>query len=173
MQVKTLILTTLCIATAPVMGWTIPEGQADGVYAVSLVNNTHVHTKLGEIPSVVKRRALGRILPRDGLDATYCASDTHELNHADTDSANAGMAEQCQDGRSVPHNEAVYAIRNNVVAFACNNGETYSATCITWVHQQAQGMVTAKCGWYKGGWAYDHGAHISYGYQSYPSTYCS
>jgi hypothetical protein len=177
MQFKAL-MAAICLVATPVMSWMIPEGQADGVYVVtSHQNGTLLHSKIGEIPSgptLPSKAPLSRVMKRDyGLTETYCApNQSADLDHGNTDLANAALANGCGEGKTLSAAHGVYAQFGDVAAFFCNNKIGYDNVCIGEVHKVAQGMVTARCGWYRGGWAYDNGAHVSYGYQYATNPLC-
>jgi hypothetical protein len=161
------------VAIMAVNGFTIPDGTSDGVYSViTHENGTEVHTKIDE-PSfgpVSPRQPLSMSAKLNRRDSLSCGG-AHDLNHADTDAANADIDRQCGPGAFMsPYND-FYAIRNGVVAFVCNFGR--NNFCDAGTRGRTSGAITAQCGLYNSGWFEFTGASISYGYDVSWSKFCN
>ncbi|KAL9075703.1 MAG: hypothetical protein Q9161_001455 [Pseudevernia consocians] len=171
--------------TAANSGWTIPEGQPNGVYSVSVDSSgkaTHTFIRDLIAPDHIEapskeRRALGNSaklnIERD-LNGPYSITcGGYEMDRGDCDGAVANLKNQCGGGASVGGNLDYYAIDNSVVAYFCNfnSGAT---NCYFFDAADAYQLITGTCGLYQAGWdsltAYyaPNGGpnYVSYGYEN-------
>jgi hypothetical protein len=100
-----------------------------------------------------------------------CRDGNIELNHGDTDAANAGVDEQCRKGRKVDGHMSIYTKVGDVAAYYCNNHGPAN-WCYDNVRQQYSALITDNCGWYVSGWGYDTGSHSTYGYRPKDDNFC-
>ncbi|KAG4434159.1 hypothetical protein IFR05_010351 [Cadophora sp. M221] len=144
MQFTASIVAAILLATAPALGFIVPEGAEDGIYTVERdASGQEVHIRQGDSSSgAVARAVRGSNLKRGGLDQWGCFKDQSELDHGNCDSAVRALRDQIGDGgRGVDQSES-------------NTG------------------ITNLCGWYKPGYAYNSGAHLTYGYQHKSYSWC-
>lgn len=172
--------------TAASSGWTIPEGQPNGVYSVSVDSSgkaTHTFIRDLIAPDHIEapnkeRRALGNSaklnIERD-LNGPYTITcGGYEMDQGDCDGAVANLKNQCGGGATVGGNLDYYAIDNSVVAYFCNfnSGAT---NCYFFDAADAYQLITGSCGLYQAGWdsltAYyaPNGGpnYVSYGYENF------
>ncbi|KAH8656603.1 hypothetical protein BGZ60DRAFT_518738 [Tricladium varicosporioides] len=176
MQFKTSFIAAFLLATAPAFGFMVPEGTPDGIYRVELdASGQEVHIREGDIPSgavAVPRAVRGSSMKRDGLDQWGCFNQQSELSHSDCDSAVWALRAQIGDnGRYVGSHRSLYSISGEVVAYCCNN-RVQGNTCYLSSQSQSNVGITNLCGSYKPGYAYDSGAHLTYGYQHKNYNFC-
>ncbi|KAF2138621.1 uncharacterized protein K452DRAFT_290767 [Aplosporella prunicola CBS 121167] len=159
---------------AAVNAFTIPEGTEDGVYAVKTdANGIDQHTKLADATpieelEVTKPNRFNGLVRRD---RKITCGGTKNLNHADTDAANADLDRQCGGaaGNFVASGHNFYAIRGNTVAFYCNFGGDNRCDSVT--RAQYSSAITSLCGAYNSGWGTSSGK-LSYGYDVNSSKFC-
>lgn len=150
-------------------GFLIPEDQEDGTYAVEYINGRSVHTKIANAtvyaplpePYTPEPRA-GRLVRREGVSC----GGARNLDHGNTDAANADIDRQCGDGAYVGGGLTFYAIRGDVVAFYCNfrTGSSDGGSCTASLRQEYSRDITNACGWYNSGWYTYFNNFYSYGY---------
>lgn len=168
------ILAGLLLAS-PIFAFTIPEGQAEGVYSVSYDehgNETHTLVQPGDPNEVVPTQSLSnpnsakfKFEKRD--DFTYtCGGDA--LNHQDTDDANRALDNQCGAGTNVVGGGMdFYSIVGCTVSYYCNFAWT-SSVCSYSRRQDISGGITQACGWYMSGWSNQNPNDSgSYGYEDF------
>ena len=91
MLLKNIILATLAAAVAADPGFTIPEGQPEGVYGVSYDEQGNaVHKRIADpAPHVARAPPTFSAKFHRRADGTVSCGGAKSLNHADTDAANA------------------------------------------------------------------------------------
>ncbi|CAG8971513.1 hypothetical protein HYALB_00005409 [Hymenoscyphus albidus] len=171
---------TLFTSAAAATGFTVPEDQADGVYAVVYDNNgeavlNQLRGPATEIELVEsKHRSLARPLTeRDIVQQKYdCASPILDLNPGDTDSAVAALERQCNPG-AVGKDLDFYSKAGNTVAFFCNFGSA-ATNCLANEIGDQLFQITLRCGRYRAGWwtMQDKDRWVSLGYDAANSHFC-
>lgn len=176
-------ISPLLLLAAATNAFSIPQGQADGVYEVSYHNNgTEMHQFIGKLDTIttiqgVQSAKFGK--RQIGTPQVTCAVAEPELNHADTDAANSALDAQCGTSSMVGKCKDYYSIRNCVVAYACNLnacsnfGGDYHEDCRAADRVQMSIDITDQCGLYRPGWAKvsvlnsrkRSGGVMQYGYQ--------
>lgn len=103
----------------------------------------------------------------------FTAAAPLNLNHDDTDAANADLDRQCGNGVLIGGGYNFYAIRGGTVAFVCNFGYFYDHhRCYEDTRVQSSKVITEFCGPYNSGWInYEYG-WMSYGYDATASDFC-
>lgn len=111
-------LLSLALLAAPILAFTIPEGQAEGLYQVSYENGEEIHTfiranvdtdsttaveELAGSTNSAKFRHIKR-----GGDYS-CGGDA--LDHHNTDVANGNLDHQCGGGQLVNQGHDFYSIQ--------------------------------------------------------------
>ena len=148
------------LLASSVTAFVIPQGQADGAYSVHLDsrgNEIHarlpdvaepneIHARLPNAPEVTVREA-SPIVARALL--TYCGCGIN-LNHGNTDAANADLVNQLGSGRNIGPHLSFYSIRGGVVAFACNLSDK-SVGFSGYQIGQTNPLITSSCGRYVAG----------------------
>ena len=185
-----MLLAPLLLLAASAAGFTIPDGQPDGVYSVHIdANGTEIHTLLS-LPDEINNASLPRSIVVNAKDVrkrqqaddfdVVCAG--YDLGPGDTDTANALLDMQCGSGSIVKWGEDFYAISGCTVAYFCNFSDTFIiAVCSAYERGQADLAITNACGLYRAGWTdgdEDILADInySYGYENFcgsGSSFCS
>lgn len=163
--------TQIALLSSPILAFTIPKGQTDGVYQVSYVDGQEIHTLVNQTDQTAQPSSSPGLTAsakfrakRDAHPYITCGGDA--LDHGYTDKANAELDEQCGNGAWVNAGHDFYSIANCVVAYYCNFYIT-SNTCSAADRRTASADITNKCGWYQSGWARssnDWGGD-SYGYE--------
>lgn len=164
------VLAGLLLAS-PIFAFTIPEGQASGLYSVSYDEDgkeTHTLVRLSDPNEVIPTQGLTNSakFKFEKRDFTYtCGGDA--LNPGDTDRANAELDQQCGAGNTVGANKDFYSIVGCTVAYYCNWQPAPSA-CSYSRRQDISRGITDKCGLYQSGWSnnsWDDSG--SYGYEDF------
>ncbi|KAH6724256.1 hypothetical protein DL95DRAFT_460563 [Leptodontidium sp. 2 PMI_412] len=174
MQFTASLVAAILLATAPALGFIVPEGAEDGIYTVERdASGQEVHIRQGDISSgPVARAVRGSNLKRGGLDQWGCFKDQSELDHGNCDSAVSALRGQIGDGgRGVGNHMGLYSISGEVVAYCCNN-RAEGNTCYLSDQSESNTGITNLCGWYRPGYAYNSGAHLTYGYQHKSYSWC-
>ncbi|KAI9051118.1 hypothetical protein LZ554_005221 [Drepanopeziza brunnea f. sp. 'monogermtubi'] len=176
MQFKTSTIAAFLLLAAPSLGFLVPERAPDGVYVVQLdTSGQEVRTRQGDILSeavTVARGSHGGSMKRDGLDELGCFKDQDKLNESNTKTASAGLQEEIgAGGKGLGSHQGIYSISGMVAAYCCNN-RAAGNTCYQEYQSQANEGITGVCGSYEPGFAYDRGAHITYGYQHRNYDFC-
>ena len=160
---------------ATTMAFTIPEGQPDGVYEVSIVDGREIHTLAQTISTtdtgISSSRAFRRSVNTNILAkraAVTCGGDG--LDHNDTDFANNELDKQCLwEGPTAGRVEArrsLYSIRGCTVAYVCNFSSSKNPyVCTPQIRRQRSAEITNWCGLYRSGWANE--GENSYGYENF------
>lgn len=108
-------LVQLMLLAAPILAFTIPEGQAEGVYQVSYDaegKETHTFVRANDLANTTElspptvNSAKFRHAKRDGY---ACGGDA--LDHGNTDAANANIDAQCGNGNWIGTNLDFYSIK--------------------------------------------------------------
>ncbi|CAI6330889.1 unnamed protein product [Periconia digitata] len=150
-------ITTIVIAAAfavSASSWKIPTGATNGIYSAHLdAAGVEVHTKLREIPTPSVKKSLTRGLSRRYEGQIFCGCgynmDPGNCNAA-VDSMKDGLRNEDGVFSYIPGHMAFYAIRNNVVAFACNRGDgSYPLGANSFGADLAE--ITRYCGLYIAG----------------------
>lgn len=161
-------------------GFTIPEGQPDGVYEVHVEDGVEVHNLiravgtnqpglLGSPLSAKLRRSL--LETRTNYMRTICANQA-TLNQRDCDGAVSDLATaQCGSGNPVPSGRNFYAIRNCVVVYFCNF-RSHTQICGYDSVARPLEIITRTCGLYRPGWVdywndNEYSDYYSIGYEDY------
>jgi hypothetical protein len=179
MQFKTLFVSAICfIAAAPVLGFSIPEGQGNGFYTVSKeMDGKFNHTRVGDMPAdPPSRKPRSRVVKRT-FDSMYCASATGQDITPDyypsVDAAVAGLESQCAGaGIELGEMQAAYSISGSIVAFFCNFNPA-PQNCYSWQFSEALGALDQTCGVYGAGTARDNGFDVSYGWEFITKDFCN
>ncbi|KAL5328921.1 hypothetical protein ACEPPN_002430 [Leptodophora sp. 'Broadleaf-Isolate-01'] len=100
MQFTASLVAAILLATAPALGFIVPEGAEDGIYTVERdASGQEVHIRQGDISSgPVARAVRGSNLKRGGLDQWGCFKDQSELDRGNCDSAVSALRGQIGDG---------------------------------------------------------------------------
>jgi len=171
MRIKSILL--IATAAVTVLGFAIPKGQPEGVYNHTVVNGTDIHKKIAEpyLGPITKRAP--RILSMEGQPAKVYCGRALNLNHEDTDAANADLDRQCGSGALIGGGYNFYAIRGGTAAFVCNFGYFYDHhRCYEDKRVKSSKVITEFCGPYNSGWInYEYG-WMSYGYDTTASDFC-
>lgn len=153
----------LAIIFVAASGFQIPEDSANGVYIVAIdAEGNEQHTLLDRpleqtTPDDTSSASPQgpKLLSSDDKTRTLCWM-TKDLNHADLDSANHDLDQQCNAmNAEVPVGAiaaglSIYALHNGVVAYFCN----YNAgpdRCDSGTRAASSAMITESCGWYNSG----------------------
>lgn len=161
--------------TATTQAFTVPPNTPDGVYVVSIDDNgKEVHSKLADPSSSITPQGQPlsvRARPMIKRAITTCG-DNQELNHGDTDAANADLDNQCggAGGVFVPGGHDWYSKRGGTVAFFCNFGG--DNRCDSNSRQRSSATITSVCGLYKAGWTGPDAGYLTYGYDHVNSKFC-
>lgn len=171
------------LSTSLTIAFQIPGDTANGIYSVRThPDGTEEHTRIGDLvaPASVLPRRSSRIQKRWNYeDGPQCYPEevTQELDHADTDAANASIQSQCGNGAEIPYPDDFYAISGCTVAYACNfNNEFFDSNCFASDSATANGYITLGyngspgCGEYMPGAITDKDYVVAYGYENYCST---
>lgn len=171
MKINSLLLAAATSVSA--LCFAIPDGQPEGVYSHTIVNGTDVHVKIAEPSSgSVTARSPRTVSMQDQPVKIYCGRALN-LNHEDTDGANADIDRQCGNGGLIGGGYNFYAIRGGTVAFVCNFGHWYEQhRCYEERRLRSGKMITDFCGLYNSGWADFEYGWISYGYDTTASDFC-
>ncbi|KAK3692982.1 hypothetical protein B0T22DRAFT_475833 [Podospora appendiculata] len=174
------------------IAFTIPDGQPDGTYQVSIVNGKEVHTLItladnqrprhnisdvAHSAKFARRGAAGEdyLVERQisgGNNAISCGGGA--LNHGDTDAANTALDRQCGSGANVGGGRDFYSIAGCTVAYFCNF-RNYADMCFASERVATSAAITSNCGWYVTGWdtfssSGGGGRYNSYGYENFCGT---
>lgn len=170
MQIKSLLLVAAAIVT--VLGFTIPEGQPEGVYSVqSKENRTDLHTRIAEpYTGPITKRAF-YFLNFEPDDARITCGHALNLDHTDTDAAGADIDRQCGSGALIVGGYNFYAIRGTTVSFVCNRSWD-NEYCDARTRDQFDRVITEYCGSYNAGWVTIPYTGITYGYDIASSEFC-
>ncbi|KAE9364338.1 hypothetical protein N431DRAFT_488914 [Stipitochalara longipes BDJ] len=140
--------------------FTIPEGQANGVYAVSYAEDgTELHELIGAPstadPATIKGWASGTGHAKDRRQIPGISNSIgcggYELNHGDTDSAAHALDAQCGGGASVGRSRDFYSLAGCSVWYFCNLAGQ-EQTCWASERVQAAAAIANQCGSYWAGW---------------------
>ncbi|KAF2150020.1 hypothetical protein K461DRAFT_323512 [Myriangium duriaei CBS 260.36] len=160
-----------------VSGFTLPEGLSDGVYMASYgPNGNEIHTLINS--TVDKPFFAGTAeLPSEADEVTTAGHGRHHrtqqravetwcgcgwvMDYRNCDTAVEDLKAQFDhDGRTLPGSAerpvtlrphtSYYAVRGNVVAFACNENPSVAVTSRLQMTAIAQ-AITRSCGWYVAG----------------------
>lgn len=111
-----LSLLNLMLIATPILAFTIPEGQPNGVYHVSYVDGEEIHTFIREndisnstsAPELSKptHSAKFRNIKRDGFS---CGGDS--LDPGNTDAANAEVDRECGNGNWIGAGLDFYSVQ--------------------------------------------------------------
>ncbi|KAK4495863.1 hypothetical protein PRZ48_013131 [Zasmidium cellare] len=159
----------------------IPEGTPDGVYSVHTYHNgTEIHTRLTTPGAGASARQLRKRQGSyfQGAPQCYGGDEGGELDHGNTDTANANLQYQCGGGAEIDPGDDFYSIAGNTVAYACNFGGTDDYTfCFSSTSVQANQIITngngdgnPGCGEYQPGSIEDVNYLVAYGYENYGSA---
>lgn len=175
MQFKASFIATFILAASPALGFTVPPGTPDGVYLAmrdSSGQEHHIRQEPNPAERPVPARAPSRVTKRYGLDEVGCFGDQIALNPGNCDAAVAAVkAQMGGSGTAVGSHRSLYSISGTVVAYCCNN-RVEGNTCFADIDAQANSLITARCGLYEPGYAYDSGAHLTYGYAQVGYNFC-
>jgi len=186
MQFKAIIVAaTLALGAAAESGFLAPRNAPDGIYSVYRdESGAEVHEAVDGsgfsakfVRSAMKDSPLeARADIPNGVSS--CDKNSAELNHADTDKANAMLDAQCGGWTKVKKGKHFYSISGGTVAYFCNMA-SQEYGCSTGPRIKYSAMVTASCGAYKPGWVTVEeanqgygGQHYSYGYQASSAKFC-
>ncbi|KAK1757041.1 hypothetical protein QBC47DRAFT_174500 [Echria macrotheca] len=165
-------LATAAVLAAGTLAFKLPAGLADGSYVayrdetgkqVIEAFTTEVANRIGTQSNATSEQGVKpartdssdkRGIGSAGLEerdewfwVSYCGCGFN-LDHGNTDRAVQGIKDQC-GSCNLAHDQAIFTIAGDVVAFICNGGPT-SASLIT----RAAEIITQRCGWYVAGTAY-------------------
>lgn len=175
MQFKASFVAAFLLATTPALGFTVPKDTQDGAYTVQRDNSgREVHTRADDVSSeaAVSRAIRSSHVKRDGLDEIDCFRDQEALVHDDVANAVRELRNQIGSGGSgLGSHKGLYSIVGDVVAYCCNN-RSQGNTCYLSAQQESNTLITEKCGEDSPGYAYDSGAHLTYGYQHKSHDFC-
>lgn len=175
MQFKASFVAAFLLATTPALSFTVPEGTEDGTYIVGRdASGQEVHTRADGVSSeaVVPRAIRGSHVKRGGLDEFDCFRDQLPLVHDDVANAVRELQKQIgSEGTDVGSHKGLYSIVGEVVAYCCNN-RSEGNTCYLSAQQESNTRITGLCGEDNPGYAYDSGAHLTYGYQHKSYSWC-
>ena len=153
---------SILLLATPLIAFTIPEGQADGVYQVSYVDGNEVHQLLptsGNNESNPPTTLSAKF--RTKRQASFeCGGDS--LDHGQTDHANSALDRQCGSGLVVGSRD-IYSISGCTVAYYCNFSDF--GVCTAQQRGLASKGITNWCGSYRSGWT--TGTSQSYGYEDF------
>lgn len=155
--------TATLIAIAAVRGtaaFYVPEGTPDGLYMAYInTDGVEVHEPINSTDALatLDRRLImpGTKDPETRLAARqpgeiWCGCD-YVLIKPRCDDATHELENKLGDkGTTIPSGGALFSVRREVVAFACNP----TPIDVTWVHNNAAvafTKVTERCGWYVAG----------------------
>jgi len=163
------------VAAASATGWTVPEGQKDGRYSVSVdANGKATHTYVGPVsgdaPAASEQKA-----PVDSAKFRLAKRGYHVdcggygLNNGDMDGATQGIRNQCNQGIYVNPNLDFYTIVGSVVCYYCDYN--HGSVCSAAEFGNVLGYLNAVCGRYSAGWVvYD--SHGQYGCEKHDAQFC-
>lgn len=99
----------------PILAFTIPEGQANGVYHVSYENGKEVHTFVREndfnnaTSATIAQPANSAKFRHAKRDGYSCGGDA--LDHGNTDAANAEVDNECGNGNWIGTGLDFYSVQ--------------------------------------------------------------
>ena len=170
----------LALFIGAVAGFTIPQGQPDGVYAVSSdAKGVDVHTFLSapvNSTEALSISATAAKFPRRGLAARQTQEigcQHYELNHVNTDEAVEALKRQCGPG-AINSGYNFYSISGSTVAYICNMGHT-AVICESNGVGEVFGRITGVCGRYGAGWETrwaDRNTGATTGYEDRSAKFC-
>ncbi|CAG8951858.1 hypothetical protein HYFRA_00005662 [Hymenoscyphus fraxineus] len=167
---------TLFTSAAAATGFTVPEDQEDGVYAVVYDNNGEAVFNLLRGPATekelaeIKSRSPAQSLNERDIDQYNCPG--YSLDSGNTDAAVAALKGQCNPG-AVGSGYDFYSISGSTVAYFCNFGSS-ATNCLANELGDQYARITDHCGRYNAGWwtRQDPGRWISIGYEGSGSRFC-
>ncbi|OBT51803.1 hypothetical protein VE04_09028 [Pseudogymnoascus sp. 24MN13] len=175
MQFKASFVAAFLLATTPALGFTVPQDTQDGTYIVQLdASGQEVHTRIDDVSSeaAVPRAILGSHVKRDGLDQFGCFNNQLPLINDQVGRAVNELRLQIgPNGRGVGSHMSLYSIYGEAVAYCCNN-HAAGNTCFLSAQAESNVRITSLCGAGHPGYAYDSGAHLTYGYQQKAYNFC-
>ncbi|KAH7385582.1 hypothetical protein DE146DRAFT_667605 [Phaeosphaeria sp. MPI-PUGE-AT-0046c] len=145
-------LTAFFALAASIQAWVIPEGAANGVYAVTRdADGKDVHTRIDQAESALEERDADYKLERRFYGQIFCGCG-FTLNRGNTDSAVAKLKAQLGGGAGavIPAHQSFYSITNDVVAFVCSRNDgngRLPASVLT----PELAAITSQCGLYIAG----------------------
>ncbi|KAI1322496.1 hypothetical protein F5Y16DRAFT_415941 [Xylariaceae sp. FL0255] len=158
-------------STVCATGFTLPEGQADGVYQVHYdANNTAVFTWLrGPVNQAPDPGKLRSVHARD-YDTVECGGYT--LISDDTNKAVEALKAQCNPG-AVTSGRDFYSISGTSVAYVCDFGDS-AIVCQEFQLTNSFAKITGACGSYTAGWeTFQTEAYwYSIGYEYNETNFC-
>ena len=156
-----MILAFLLLLAATALSFTIPAGQKDGVYSVSIdASGSEVHTLLSLtgnsnmdfMPRDINSSTEHALEPRQhGGYKTFCGG--YPLNHVQTDAANQALDKQCGAGANVEKDKNFYSTSGCTVAYFCNFDDDHGDTCFADEREAITKSIFEQCGKYAAGWA--------------------
>ncbi|KAF2161054.1 hypothetical protein M409DRAFT_59336 [Zasmidium cellare ATCC 36951] len=175
------VLATAGLSLSLTSAFHIPEGIQDGVYSVHVYpNGTEEHNRLpnpSPLGSALQlRKRQGEFY---GGPQCYGGDEGGELNHGDTDAANAALQNQCGYGANINYGDDFYSIYGCTVAYACNFYDNSNApaganddytTCFADCSVHANQIITSGCGEYQPGSIQDNLYEVAYGYENFCSS---
>jgi len=191
-----LIPTAAFAATAAAVGFTIPEGQPEGVYMVSYNdqdepihefissleveggssiapdNSTEIDVILEEEKEDMEvKRSLYHRLHRRESDDRNCGGN--DLDH-NTDTVVEALKRQCDPAGAIAGGKDFYSIIGSTVAYVCNFKFHKPLAC--WRDQLTASFtaITEACGSYRSGWRILKGEdyYYSIGYEPADKKFC-
>ncbi|KAK2766708.1 hypothetical protein FQN54_006021 [Arachnomyces sp. PD_36] len=175
MQFKASFVAAFLLAATPAFGFSVPEGTKDGIYIVGRdAAGQEVHTRAADVsPDGLASRSIRGAprMKRDGLDEIGCF-DQPVMVANDVGSAVNALRDQIgPDGYNLGSHLGLYSIVGETVAYCCNN-RSQGNTCFLSSQAESNALITARCGSSQPGYAYDSGAHLTYGYQHKTYSWC-
>jgi hypothetical protein len=168
----------LCAANIAALGFTIPEGQADGVYSVSYnAEGLPIHhfisgaVKGSVSPYVSERELSGKsFLHARRTDARKC--EGHDLDHGSTDGAVEALKQQCDPAGGIGGGRDFYSVSGSTVAYICNYNSA-SVVCTRNLLTDSYSAITSACGLYRSGWRdlTGNGYRYSIGYEPFGNNF--
>ncbi|KAF2111395.1 hypothetical protein BDV96DRAFT_602997 [Lophiotrema nucula] len=173
----------ILIATATSRGFTIPDGQPEGVYQVSYDANGNAihtflhgpinHTESTSLDSKAIRAASygGSPLLARQSEEVHCAS--YALPQQDTKDAIEGLKRQCDTG-VIRGNLNFYSWIGGTVVYLCNLNAT-PTTCNRNDIDYSVNRIAGICTSYTSGWNIRRrrGRDVSIGYERTGSNFCA
>jgi hypothetical protein len=100
----------------------IPDGQLDGIYAVSYGDDgQETHTRVSDLDTAKRNFAIrGTAVEKRG-GAVTCLRNEGFLNQNDNGAAATALANQCGAGSAVGESRDFYSIQGCSVAYFCNH----------------------------------------------------
>ena len=166
------------VGAAAHSGWTVPKGQPDGIYSVTVdAAGISTHEFVKDLDKTLVARTLGNSAKfnakRDNTGSNNIGCCGYALDPRDTDWVYNNICDQCGNGAYVNAGRDFYGISNNVVGYYCNYLSTTNQCFASEVADALRNRVTSQCGSYNAGYDYVPDRMDQYGYEARDAAFCA